>query len=569
MIGPRTSLRSSRDRVPNGVYGCSSKDGRGARYHRMRISRIEIRNFRSFRQFELDLDGESMFVIGENAGGKTSLLTAVARAFGRDLNFRAEDFVDRQQTIEIEVTLDQLDAAQAAVFGNYADFSSTPPTLRVATRVIWDPAAEDADVEHYYPRVPGSRSKREEREALSWQWLPASRDPERMLQFGIPRNLMGKLVEALPIDQSLENAVDAVRQASDDLGQDAELQRFLQEARADLARMLPDVAGDAFRMGIAAATARDLLRQFELVVEHLGEPVAVSTQSSGVAQLAIFVFAMKLATSQPGTVLLVDEPEISLHPQAQRALMRALRTLDVQMLVATHSGTLLDRADPRRVVRLRRTPAGIELASPSTLSDDDARKLARFTSPQTAEAFFARAVILVEGLSDQIVLEVLAERQGRNIDAEGVSIVPMGGVTAARAFLQLYGPTGFKLKVAGLCDENEERHVFGALEHVGLGTNLTRQTMAPLGFFVCVKDLEEELIRVLGAQTVEQIIDQNGDLGAFQTFQRQPDQQPRPLEEQLRRFIGGRRKVEYAPLLADALELTNLPAPLVGVLAAV
>lgn len=534
----------------------------------MRIRRIEIRNFRSFRQFELDLNGESMFVIGENAGGKTSLLTAIARSFGRDLSFRAEDFADRQQAIEIETTLSQLDQAQAAVFGNYADFSSTPPTLRVATRAIWDPAAEEADVEHYYPRVPGSRSKREEREALSWQWLPAARDPERMLQFGVPRNLMGKLIEPLPIDQSLDSAVEAVRQASDNLGQDAELQRFLHEARDDLATLLPDVAGDAFRMGIAAATARDLLRQFELVVEHLGEPVAVSTQSSGVAQLSIFVFAMKLATSQPGTVLLVDEPEISLHPQAQRSLMRALRALDVQMLVATHSGTLLDRADPRSVVRLRRTPAGIELARPSTLSDEDARKLARFTSPQTAEAFFARAVILVEGISDQIALEAIAERQGRNLDAEGVSVVPMGGVTAARAFLQLYGPTGFRLAVVGLCDENEERHFFAALEHVGLGTNLTRHTIEPLGFFVCVKDLEEELIRALGAQSVEQIIDHNGDLGQFRTFQQQPDQQQRPLDEQLRRFIG-RRKIEYAPLLADAIDLAHVPAPLAGVLAAV
>ena len=391
----------------------------------MQISRIEIRNFRSFHDFAVDLNGESIFVIGENAGGKTSLLTAVARAFGRDLNFRAEDFADRQQAIEIEVTLTNLDHAQAAVFGNYADFSTMPPTLRVATRAIWDTAAEEADVEHHYPRVTGSRSKREEREALTWQWLPSARDPERMLQFGVPRNLMGKLIEALPIDQSLENAVDAVRQASDDLGQDADLQCFLREARDDLARLLPDVASDAFAMGIAAATARELLRQFELVVEHLGEPVAVSTQSSGVAQLAIFVFAMKLVTSQPGTVLLIDEPEISLHPQAQRALMRALGELDVQMLVATHSANLLDRADPRRVVRLRRTRSGIEFACPSTLSDDDARKLARFTSPQTAEAFFARTVILVEGMSDQIALEALAERQGRNLDAEGISIVPM------------------------------------------------------------------------------------------------------------------------------------------------
>ena len=533
----------------------------------MRIRRIEIRNFRSFREFELDLNGEPIFVIGENGGGKTSLLTAVARAFGRDLSFRAEDFADRQQAIEIEVVLSHLDQGQAAVFGNYADFGSAPPTLRVATRAIWDPAAEEADIEHYYPRVVGSRSKREEREALTWQWLPAARDPERILQFGVPRNLMGKMIEALPIEQSLEQAVEAVRQASDDLGRDAELQRLLRGARDDLARLLPDVAGDAFRMGIAAATARDLLRQFELVVEHLGEPVAVSTQSSGVAQLAIFVFAMKLATSQPGTVLLIDEPEISLHPQAQRSLMRALRVLDVQMLVATHSGTLLDRADPRRVVRLRRTPGGIELASPSTLSDEDARKLARFTSPQTAEAFFARAVILVEGMSDQIALEVVAERQGRNLDAEGVSIVPMGGVTAARAFLQLYGPTGFRLALAGLCDEHEERYFVSALEHVGLGTSLTRQTMEPLGFFVCVTDLEDELIRAIGTHEVERIVDRNGDLGLFRIFQQQPNQQQRSVDEQLRRFIG-RRKIEYAPLLADALDLTLVPAPLAGVLAA-
>jgi len=535
----------------------------------MQINRIEIRNFRSFRQFELDLNGESVFIIGENGGGKTSLLTAVARAFGRDLNFRAEDFADRQQAIEVEVRLGSLSQAQSAVFGQHADFDTNPPTLRIATRAIWDPAAEEAEVEHHYPRNVGSRSRREEREALTWQWLPSARDPERMLQFGVPRNLMGKLVAALPIDQGLDNAVEAVRQASEDLGQDAELQRFLGEARDDLADLLPDVAGEAFQMGIASATARDLLRQFELVVEHLGEPVAVTTQSSGVAQLAIFVFAMKLAKSQPGTVLLIDEPEISLHPQAQRALMRSLRAIDVQMLVATHSATMLDRADPRGIVRLRRTGIGIDLASPSTLSDEDSRKLARFTSPQTAEAFFARAVILVEGMSDQIALEVIAERQGRNLDAEGVSIVPMGGVTAARAFLQLYGPTGFKLKVTGLCDENEEAHFFAALELVGLGANLTRQTIEPLGFFVCVKDLEDELIRALGAQGVEQIIDGNGDLAAFRTFQQQPDQQQRSLDAQLRGFLRGRRKIEYAPLLADALDLANLPRPLAEVLAAV
>lgn len=533
----------------------------------MKISRIEIENFRSFRNFSVDINGQSVFVIGENSGGKTSLLTAVARGLGSDLNFTAADFADRGQAIRIEVLLTDLDQAQSRIFGNYADFAAQPPSLRVAVRAIWDSVAEEADVEHHFPRPQNApRSKRDEREALTWQWLPSARDPARMLQFGVPRNLMGKLIDALPIAASLDTAIDAVRQASTDLGQDAEIVRFLADARDDLAALLPEVAPDAFKMGIAAATARDLLRQFELMVEHLGEPVAVSTQSSGVAQLSIFVFAMKLAASQPGTVLLVDEPEISLHPQAQRALMRALRQLDGQMLVATHSANLLDRADPRRVVRLRRTATGVDLASPSTLSDRDAWKLSRFTSPQTAEAFFARTVVLVEGMSDQVAIEALAERRGRNLDAEGVSVVPMNGVTAIRPFLQLYGPNGFKLNVAGLCDEREEQVFARALESEGIGAGLTRQAMASLGFFVCVQHLEDELVRALGAQSVEQLIDQNSDLATFRRMQQQPAYQQASLEEQVGAFIAG-RKIEYAAVLVDALDLANVPQPLSDLLA--
>jgi AAA domain, putative AbiEii toxin, Type IV TA system len=532
----------------------------------MRIRRIEIHNFRVFRDFAVDLAGESMFVIGENAGGKTSLLIAIGRGLGGDLNFRVEDFADPLQAIDIVLTLTDLSREQAAVFGNYADFATAPPTLQIATRAVWDASAEQADVEHLYPRVVGSRSRRDERDALTWQWLPAARDPQRMLQFGVPRNLVAKLMEGLAIDQSLDNAIDTVRQASDALGQDPALLAFLGDARNDLAALLPAVAPEAFRMGISATTRRDLLRNFDLVVEHLGEPVPVGTQSSGVAQLAIFVFAMKLAVSEPGTILLVDEPEISLHPQAQRALMRSLRLLRVQMVVATHSANLLDRADPRRVMRLAHTDHGVELARPSTLSDSEARKLARFTSPQTAEAFFARTVILVEGISDQIALEALAERLQRNLDAEGVSIVPMGGITAVRSFVQLYGPTGFKIRLAGLCDESEERKVLDALESVGLGAGLTREAAELFGFFVCVRDLEEELIRALGAQLVEQIIAQNGDLAAFRIFQQQPDQRGLAIEDQIHRFIS-RRKVEFAPLLVDALTLPNVPPPMAAVLA--
>jgi len=508
-------------------------------------------------------------VISENGGGKTSLLTAVARALGRDLSFTSADFASLDQPIELRVTLTDLDVPQQGIFGNYVDFGPGTPTLRMETRAVWNAAAEEADTEHGYPKQPGSRSRRVERDAIPLQWLPSNRDAGRMLQFGIATNLLGRLLESVPIQASLDQAIEDIRQASRQLGRDAALDQLLSNARDRLAQLLSDVAPDAFSMGVSALTPRDLLRQFELVVTHLGEPVPVPRQSSGVAQLSIFVFAIILAANDPGRILLVDEPEISLHPQSQRALMRALRELDCQMLVATHSANLLDRADPRAVIRLKRTAAGIEVASPSGLSDGDARRLARFTSPQTAEAFFARTVVVVEGMSDQLALEALAERQGRNLDAEGVAIVPMGGAATIGSFVALFGPSGFDLRLSGLCDEAEEALFAQAIEDGGLGANLTRADREEIGFFVCVADLEDELIRALGPQAVEQIVDARGDLPAFRTLQNQPTWRARSLHDQLRRFIGVKagRKIEYAPVLVDALDLARVPAPLDGILA--
>jgi hypothetical protein len=93
--------------------------------------------------------------------------------------------------------------------------------------------------------------------------------------------------------------------------------------------------------------------------------------------------------------------------------------------------------------------------------------------------------------------------------------------------------------------------------------------MESLGFYVCVEDLEDELIRSLGAASVEQVVDRQGELGSFRTLQRQPAQRGRTTEEQLRRFMGtrGGRKIEYARLLVDALDLTQVPRPLDRVLA--
>jgi hypothetical protein len=179
-----------------------------------------------------------------------------------------------------------------------------------------------------------------------------------------------------------------------------------------------------------------------------------------------------------------------------------------------------------------------------------------------------RVIVLVEGVSDQRAFEALAERHGRNLAEEQVSVVPIGGAQAIGRFLDRYGPRGLDVRLAGLCDAGEEPDFRRGLERAGLGTDLTREDMERLGFFVCDADLEDELIRALGAAAVERIIDSEGDLGSFRTLQKQPAWHGRPTEEQLRRFMGsgGSRKIRYARLLVAALDLAHVPRPLAGVL---
>ena len=181
----------------------------------------------------------------------------------------------------------------------------------------------------------------------------------------------------------------------------------------------------------------------------------------------------------------------------------------------------------------------------------------------------ARGIVLVEGISDQIAVETLAERRGRNLDRESVLVVPIGGAQAIGRFLTRFGPQGSDSRLAGLYDAGEEEVIRRSLERAGFGSHLTRFDLERLGFHVCVADLEDELIRALGPASVEAVLDSQGDLGSFRTFQKQPAWRGQSIEAQLRRFMGSadRRKLRYARLLVDALDLAQVPRPLDGVLA--
>jgi hypothetical protein len=189
------------------------------------------------------------------------------------------------------------------------------------------------------------------------------------------------------------------------------------------------------------------------------------------------------------------------------------------------------------------------------------------TARALAKAAAAEAVVLVEGISDQMAVETLAARRGQDFGADRVVVVPVGGAHAFTRYLRQFGPAGADLRLAGLCDIGEENVIRRGLASAGIGLPATRADMERLGFYICVEDLEDELIRAIGPARVEELADSQGDLGSFRSLQRQPEWRGRPTAAQLRRFLGSgaKRKLRYARLLAGAVDLDRLPHPLEAV----
>jgi len=156
------------------------------------------------------------------------------------------------------------------------------------------------------------------------------------------------------------------------------------------------------------------------------------------------------------------------------------------------------------------------------------------------------AVVVVEGVSDAIAVEALAARLG----LPPPRVVPVGGSKGIRAAAgDLAGE-----RLLGLVDAQERADFDGHVDEL----------------FVCEPDLEGEFVRALGVDGVLAVIEQQGELASFQLLQKQPAQRDRTVERQLIRFFGGRsgNKARYARLLAEAVPLDSIPAPILALLLA-
>jgi AAA ATPase domain len=152
-----------------------------------------------------------------------------------------------------------------------------------------------------------------------------------------------------------------------------------------------------------------------------------------------------------GLLLLIEEPELYLRPQAQRYLYRLLREFSLagnQVIYSTHSPAFLNVTRMDELVFVERLPgAGTHALQPEPVSaDEDFRVMTEFDAARS-ELFLAHAVVLVEGLTEKLVLPFVFAALGHDVDREAISIVECGGKPNIPLFARVCKATGIPFVV--------------------------------------------------------------------------------------------------------------------------
>lgn len=457
----------------------------------MRIEKLYIKNFRSIEELDIELQPLCAF-IGPNNAGKSNILDALDLVLGETYPtiraFSERDFHnhDTSQSIEIKATFDcpiNDDYGNHHVYGFMLNVDAS--NLEYLTM---DSQGNTLQYESGRPIRPSNKM----REQIPLLHIGIDRRVESQLR-PTGWTLWGKIQKEL--NRRFAENQSRVEQFKTKIGEATELLHIAQldEAEKILRERireqtnLPDLS---LRFGLTDPlehykNLRPYLKNSDVGPDFDPEEMGLGTQSALVIALAE-VYRQLVRES---AVMLIDEPELYLHPHACRhfySILKALSEGDVQVIYTTHSSAFLDVSDYQSIYLVRKTADSTEVFPGwrvQLTSTDDLKLITRFDMA-TNEVFFAKAVLLVEGPEDKIAAVKAFELGGIDIDKQGISVVPCGGKHGMPFMAKVL--TSLEIPTCALCDRDPGKPTEKVSEEI-------REIVGDDNFFELPEKLENAL----------------------------------------------------------------------------
>lgn len=433
-----------------------------------RLNEITINNFRSFCQSTILLDDYTP-IVGYNNAGKSNILTAIEWLLDASA-LSVSDFNDHSKSISIAgvitgVNDDLVDAMPTnqrnAIKPFIVDEALTirrtmaqPGTGSTAKLEVRNPAIDDENSEEAWSLNPVGISpalKALFPETIRVRAMQNVADDVCKVS---KSNTIGKLIAEViePVRAAHEvHLTDALNLIASKLSAEGdqraeELDAFDTGASAQLAELFP---GLQIKLDVPLPDIPDLFKGGTVrVLESQGANTALRTfetvghGAQRCIQMALIRYlAERKAAGQESrrTLLLIDEPELYLHPQGIEQVRLALKKLSLgnyQVIFTTHSPLMLHREHASHTVMVRKpsTVLGTVVRKPLAAAVKDAigdaahQSRVLFEFSRAADVFFSDRVLLNEGKTEQRLLPLLYEAMtGRTAASDRLGILPMDG----------------------------------------------------------------------------------------------------------------------------------------------